>query len=299
MYAVTQEWVDKQSDSVKKQLDFANGHFREQGWFAVAPLTLRDIATPDDQGTVKIVAPFFVVRTADPSPQAKASLDEPAASVPGATIYAIEEQRKATGARAPLQPPIMRRLPLTADDYLLTEMAEQYGDFAERQLDAVISRGRFSERFAFDNDSDEPFLEQRPGPRNGLSRDESVRVGRARSGQSGSSTVASTGPVAGGRGAPRALTRSECELAARTAGTPAKPARKDRPVASRVRRGIECPRGSAGAVSGPTVRGDGVPTGGEPRTACAERASSARRYAPRGIESAPIRRRYLDPGEGA
>jgi hypothetical protein len=45
-YGVTQEWVDKQRDSVKQQLDLANGHFWEQGWFAVAPLTLRDIATP-------------------------------------------------------------------------------------------------------------------------------------------------------------------------------------------------------------------------------------------------------------
>jgi len=40
------EWVDKQSDSVKKQLDLANGHFWEQGWFAVAPLTMRAVATP-------------------------------------------------------------------------------------------------------------------------------------------------------------------------------------------------------------------------------------------------------------
>jgi predicted amidohydrolase YtcJ len=45
-YGVTQGWVDKQSDSVKKQVDLANGHFWEQGWFAVAPLTMRDVATP-------------------------------------------------------------------------------------------------------------------------------------------------------------------------------------------------------------------------------------------------------------
>ena len=46
-----------------------------------------------------------------------------------------------------------------ARDYFLEELAAQYGDFAELQLDAVISWGRFSELFAFDNDTDELFLE--------------------------------------------------------------------------------------------------------------------------------------------
>lgn len=45
-YGVTKEWFDKLSDTQKKQSDFANGHYWEQGWFAVAPLTIKDIATP-------------------------------------------------------------------------------------------------------------------------------------------------------------------------------------------------------------------------------------------------------------
>jgi hypothetical protein len=45
-YGVTREWFDKLSDSAKKQADFANGHYWEQGWFAVAPLTIRDLAAP-------------------------------------------------------------------------------------------------------------------------------------------------------------------------------------------------------------------------------------------------------------
>ena len=45
-YGVTREWFDKLPETAKKQSDFANGHYWEQGWFAVAPLTLRDLATP-------------------------------------------------------------------------------------------------------------------------------------------------------------------------------------------------------------------------------------------------------------
>jgi len=46
-YGVTREWFDKQSDSVKEQSDFDNGHYWEQGWFAVLPLFASAIATPD------------------------------------------------------------------------------------------------------------------------------------------------------------------------------------------------------------------------------------------------------------
>jgi predicted amidohydrolase YtcJ len=45
-YGVTKAWHDKLSDTQKKQSDFANGHYWEQGWFAVGPLTIKDIATP-------------------------------------------------------------------------------------------------------------------------------------------------------------------------------------------------------------------------------------------------------------
>jgi hypothetical protein len=45
-YGVTKEWFDKQSDSAKKQSDFANAHYWEQGAFAVMPLIASAIASP-------------------------------------------------------------------------------------------------------------------------------------------------------------------------------------------------------------------------------------------------------------
>ncbi len=44
-------------------------------------------------------------------------------------------------------------------DYFLDKLREEVGDFAEDQLDAAISWGRFSELFAYDKDTDELFLE--------------------------------------------------------------------------------------------------------------------------------------------
>ena len=45
-YGVTKAWFDTLTDAQKKQSDFANAHYWEQGWFAVAPLTIKDVATP-------------------------------------------------------------------------------------------------------------------------------------------------------------------------------------------------------------------------------------------------------------
>lgn len=45
-YGVTKAWFDKQSESVKKQSDFPNAHYWEQGAFAVLPLVASAIATP-------------------------------------------------------------------------------------------------------------------------------------------------------------------------------------------------------------------------------------------------------------
>ena len=45
-YGVTKEWFDKQPDSAKKQSDFANAHYWEQGAFAVMPLIASAIASP-------------------------------------------------------------------------------------------------------------------------------------------------------------------------------------------------------------------------------------------------------------
>ena len=46
-YNITREWFDKQSDSAKKQSDFPNAHYWEQGAFAVMPLIASAIATPE------------------------------------------------------------------------------------------------------------------------------------------------------------------------------------------------------------------------------------------------------------
>ena len=46
-FGVTKAWYDKLSGSAKKQSDFANGHYWEQGWFAVLPLTAPAIASPE------------------------------------------------------------------------------------------------------------------------------------------------------------------------------------------------------------------------------------------------------------
>ena len=45
-YGVTKAWFDKQSDSVKRQSDFPNAHYWEQGAFGVMPLIASAIATP-------------------------------------------------------------------------------------------------------------------------------------------------------------------------------------------------------------------------------------------------------------
>jgi predicted amidohydrolase YtcJ len=45
-YGVTKDWYDKLSASQKQQSDFENGHYWEQGWFAVLPLTVQDLASP-------------------------------------------------------------------------------------------------------------------------------------------------------------------------------------------------------------------------------------------------------------
>jgi predicted amidohydrolase YtcJ len=46
-YGVTRQWFDKLSDSAKKQSDFANGHYWEQGGFAVLPLIAPAIGSPE------------------------------------------------------------------------------------------------------------------------------------------------------------------------------------------------------------------------------------------------------------
>ncbi len=45
-YGVTKEWFEKQSDSVKKQSDFNNAHYWEQGMFSLLPLLAPSIASP-------------------------------------------------------------------------------------------------------------------------------------------------------------------------------------------------------------------------------------------------------------
>jgi len=46
-FGVTRAWWDALPASAKEQSDFANGHYWEQGWFAVLPLAARAIASPE------------------------------------------------------------------------------------------------------------------------------------------------------------------------------------------------------------------------------------------------------------
>lgn len=43
--------------------------------------------------------------------------------------------------------------------HFLERLKLDLGDYAESQLQAAISWGRYAERFAFDDDSDEMYLE--------------------------------------------------------------------------------------------------------------------------------------------
>jgi len=45
-FGVTMAWWNKLPESAKQQSDFANGHYWEQGWFAVLPLTAAAVASP-------------------------------------------------------------------------------------------------------------------------------------------------------------------------------------------------------------------------------------------------------------
>lgn len=46
-YGITREWFERQSESIRKQSDFANAHYWEQGAFSVMPLIASAIATPE------------------------------------------------------------------------------------------------------------------------------------------------------------------------------------------------------------------------------------------------------------
>ena len=46
-YGVTKEWFDKLPESAKKQSDFANAHYWEQGTFALLPLVAAAVASPE------------------------------------------------------------------------------------------------------------------------------------------------------------------------------------------------------------------------------------------------------------
>jgi hypothetical protein len=46
-YGVDKTWHQSLSTSAQQQSDFDNGHYWEQGWFALGPKLLKDIASPD------------------------------------------------------------------------------------------------------------------------------------------------------------------------------------------------------------------------------------------------------------
>ncbi len=46
-YGIDKTWYQTLSKSVQEQSDFDNGHYWEQGWFALGPKVIKDIASPD------------------------------------------------------------------------------------------------------------------------------------------------------------------------------------------------------------------------------------------------------------
>ncbi len=46
-YGIDKIWYQSLSKSVQEQSDFDNGHYWEQGWFALGPKVIKDIASPD------------------------------------------------------------------------------------------------------------------------------------------------------------------------------------------------------------------------------------------------------------
>ncbi len=59
-YGVTKEWFDKLPDSAKKQSDFDNAHYWEQGFFAILPPLAPAIASPEQlQKGLELVKTYF------------------------------------------------------------------------------------------------------------------------------------------------------------------------------------------------------------------------------------------------
>ncbi len=47
-FSITREWFDALTDAQKKQSDFANAHYWEQGWFAILPKVAPGVASPTE-----------------------------------------------------------------------------------------------------------------------------------------------------------------------------------------------------------------------------------------------------------
>jgi len=84
----------------------------------------------------------------------------------------ILTRKEIMGGRA-LRLPIMRWIYETlqqdedqriAEEYFLDKLQSDFGDYAQEQLDVAISWGRYAELFAFDDNTDELYLED-PSPR--------------------------------------------------------------------------------------------------------------------------------------
>lgn len=59
-FGITREWFDALSDAQKKQSDFANAHYWEQGWFAILPKVAPGVASPDRiRAGLKFVVDYF------------------------------------------------------------------------------------------------------------------------------------------------------------------------------------------------------------------------------------------------
>ena len=59
-FGITTEWYATLSDSAKAQSDFDNGHYWEQGWFAVGPLLMGEISSPARvESAMRFVQDYF------------------------------------------------------------------------------------------------------------------------------------------------------------------------------------------------------------------------------------------------
>lgn len=107
-YGITREWFDQQSESIRKQSDFPNAHYWEQGAFGVMPRIASAIATPERlQAGLEFVENYYhangVTLGAEPGGLASKKLQDAQNAVMSAASnplrwYYIVDAKSITGA---------------------------------------------------------------------------------------------------------------------------------------------------------------------------------------------------------